>query len=111
MVTHGTDQTRRWYRAHLWNNGMADSIITVVLVTYDGRCDLIWYRNTKYLEPSFSRLQRGAGSAGALFGLAYYLLLSIGLGLAGAMQSLGLVLTLCGVAATICAFLLHTRNR
>lgn len=52
-----------------------------------------------------------AGSAGALFGLAYYLLLSIGLGLAGAMQSLGLVLTLCGVAATICAFLLHTRNR
>ncbi|MBY7968849.1 multidrug effflux MFS transporter [Vibrio fluvialis] len=52
-----------------------------------------------------------AGSAGALFGLAYYLLLSIGLGLAGAMQSLGLVLTLCGVAATICAFSLHTKNR
>ncbi|MGU3812845.1 multidrug effflux MFS transporter [Vibrio diabolicus] len=48
-----------------------------------------------------------SGSAGALFGLAYYLLLSVGLAVAGLMQSLGLVLSIFGIFAAICIVLLH----
>ncbi|MDM5116046.1 multidrug effflux MFS transporter [Aeromonas salmonicida] len=43
-----------------------------------------------------------AGSAGALFGLAYYLLLSLGLALAAALQDLGLLLLGCGLLAVLC---------
>lgn len=43
-----------------------------------------------------------AGAAGALFGLTYYLLLGIMLGLAGLLQQLGLVLTICALASLIC---------
>lgn len=42
-----------------------------------------------------------AGSAGALFGLAYYLLLSLGLALAAALQDLGLLLIGCGLLAML----------
>ncbi|MFB2862711.1 multidrug effflux MFS transporter [Aeromonas sp. MdU4] len=49
-----------------------------------------------------------AGSAGALFGLAYYLLLSIGLAIAGGLQSLGLVLSGCGVMALLCCLRFST---
>ncbi|GHY56353.1 MFS transporter [Vibrio cholerae] len=51
-----------------------------------------------------------AGSAGALFGLSYYLLLSVGLGIAGLLQSLGLVLSVCGVIAVICVIRLTAKN-
>ncbi|MGY3895048.1 multidrug effflux MFS transporter [Aeromonas enterica] len=44
-----------------------------------------------------------AGSAGALFGLAYYLLLSLGLALAAALQDLGLLLLGCGLLAVLCS--------
>ncbi|MDM5133259.1 multidrug effflux MFS transporter [Aeromonas piscicola] len=44
-----------------------------------------------------------AGSAGALFGLAYYLLLSLGLALAAALQDLGLLLFGCGLLAVLCS--------
>ena len=40
-----------------------------------------------------------AGSAGALFGLGYYLLLSLGLAVAASLQDLGLLLGGCGLLA------------
>ena len=43
-----------------------------------------------------------AGAAGALFGLSYYLLLSLGLALAGLAQQLGMVLTLAALLALAC---------
>lgn len=46
-----------------------------------------------------------AGSAGALFGLAYYLMLGAGLALAGLVQNLGLVLLLAaGLTNLLCLF-------
>ncbi|MGY3945041.1 multidrug effflux MFS transporter [Aeromonas tecta] len=45
-----------------------------------------------------------AGSAGALFGLAYYLLLSLGLAVAAAVQDLGLLLFGCGLLALLCGY-------
>ncbi|MCD1216698.1 multidrug effflux MFS transporter [Vibrio cholerae] len=51
-----------------------------------------------------------AGSAGALFGLSYYLLLSLGLGIAGLLQSLGLILTLCSILAVISTFMLTVKK-
>ena len=45
-----------------------------------------------------------AGSAGALFGLAYYLLLSLGLALAATLQDLGLLLIGCGLLAVLCGW-------
>jgi len=45
-----------------------------------------------------------AGSAGALFGLAYYLLLSLGLAVAAGLQDLGLLLTGCGLLALCCGW-------
>lgn len=44
-----------------------------------------------------------AGSAGALFGLAYYLLLSLGLAVAASLQDLGLLLASCGLLALLCS--------
>lgn len=44
-----------------------------------------------------------AGSAGALFGLAYYLLLSLGLALAAGLQDLGILLFGCGLLAVLCS--------
>src|SRR5690606_24319926 len=44
-----------------------------------------------------------AGSAGALFGLAYYLLLSLGLALAAGLQDLGMLLIGCGLLAVRCS--------
>jgi len=50
-----------------------------------------------------------AGSAGALFGLAYYLMLGAGLALAGLLQNLGLVLMLAaGLSGVLC--LLNIRS-
>jgi Bcr/CflA subfamily drug resistance transporter len=42
------------------------------------------------------------GSAGALFGLGYYLLLSLGLAVAAGLQDLGLLLSGCGLLALLC---------
>ncbi|MUK47936.1 multidrug effflux MFS transporter [Aliivibrio fischeri] len=42
-----------------------------------------------------------AGSAGALFGLMYYLMIGIGLSLAGAIQHLGIVLLICGIISSL----------
>lgn len=44
-----------------------------------------------------------AGAAGALFGLSYYLLLGMMLGVAGTVQQLGLVLSVCALLAWICS--------
>ena len=44
-----------------------------------------------------------AGSAGALFGLAYYLLLSLGLALAAGLQDLGILLFGCGLLTVLCS--------
>ncbi|MFE8731024.1 MFS transporter, partial [Aeromonas hydrophila] len=43
-----------------------------------------------------------AGSAGALFGLGYYLLLSLGLAVAAGLQDLGLLLSGCGLLVQLC---------
>lgn len=51
-----------------------------------------------------------AGSAGALFGLTYYLLLSIGLAIAGCLQSLGLVLSISALVCTICTLRLNFKS-
>ena len=45
-----------------------------------------------------------AGSAGALFGLGYYLLLSLGLAVAASLQDLGLLLGGCGLLAVCCCW-------
>ena len=45
-----------------------------------------------------------AGSAGALFGLGYYLLLSLGLAVAASLQDLGLLLASCGLLALCCCW-------
>ncbi len=44
-----------------------------------------------------------AGSAGALFGLGYYLLLSLGLAVAARLQDLGLLLSGCGLLVLLCS--------
>ncbi|MBC3615945.1 multidrug effflux MFS transporter [Vibrio metschnikovii] len=49
------------------------------------------------------------GSAGALLGLMYYLLIGGGLALAGIVQHLGLVLVICSIA-TICATFLRSHQ-
>ncbi|MGL6526719.1 MFS transporter [Aeromonas hydrophila] len=45
-----------------------------------------------------------AGSAGALFGLGYYLLLSLGLAVAASLQDLGLLLGSCGLLTLCCGW-------
>ena len=55
------------------------------------------------LSQALRRYREQAGAAGALFGLSYYLLLGMMLGLAGMMQQLGLVLTICAAMALLCS--------
>lgn len=55
------------------------------------------------LSQALSHYREQAGAAGALFGLVYYLLLGMMLGLAGIVQQLGLVLTACAVIACLCS--------
>ena len=55
------------------------------------------------LSQALSQYRSQAGAAGALFGLVYYLLLGMMLGLAGIVQQLGLVLTACAVVAWLCS--------
>lgn len=55
------------------------------------------------LSQALSHYREQAGAAGALFGLVYYLLLGMMLGLAGIVQQLGLVLTACAVTAWLCS--------
>ncbi|ROU12334.1 Bcr/CflA family efflux MFS transporter [Kluyvera ascorbata] len=55
------------------------------------------------LSQALSQYREQAGAAGALFGLVYYLLLGMMLGLAGIVQQLGLVLTACAVIACLCS--------
>ena len=55
------------------------------------------------LSQALSHYREQAGAAGALFGLVYYLLLGMMLGLAGIVQQLGLVLTVCAVTAWLCS--------
>lgn len=51
------------------------------------------------LSQALRHYREQAGAAGALFGLSYYLLLGLLLGLAGMVQQLGLVLTICALIA------------
>ncbi len=51
------------------------------------------------LSQALRHYREQAGAAGALFGLAYYLLLGLMLGAAGLAQQLGLVLAACALAA------------
>lgn len=51
------------------------------------------------LSQALSQYREQAGAAGALFGLVYYMLLGMMLGLASIVQQLGLVLTACAVTA------------
>lgn len=53
------------------------------------------------LSQALHRYREQAGAAGALFGLSYYLLLGMMLGLAGMVQQLGLVLTVCALMASL----------
>ena len=53
------------------------------------------------LSMALSDYKQQVGSAAALFGLIYYLLIGNGLGLAGAAQNLGLVLIACGVGTLV----------
>ncbi|MEO9383953.1 multidrug effflux MFS transporter [Chromobacterium phragmitis] len=54
------------------------------------------------LSQALRHYREQAGAAGALFGLSYYLLLSVMLGLAGLAQNLGLALSVCAAAALLC---------
>lgn len=51
------------------------------------------------LSQALHHYREQAGAAGALFGLSYYLLLGMLLGLAGMVQQLGLVLAVCALIA------------
>ena len=59
------------------------------------------------LSQALSQYREQAGAAGALFGLVYYMLLGMMLGLAGIVQQLGLVLTACAVTACFCSLSRH----
>lgn len=59
------------------------------------------------LSQALSQYREQAGAAGALFGLVYYMLLGMMLGLAGIVQQLGLVLTACAVTACFCILSRH----
>ncbi|MGF1749145.1 multidrug effflux MFS transporter [Vibrio cionasavignyae] len=52
-----------------------------------------------------------AGSAGALFGLSYYLMIGVGLALAGFVQHLGTVLIGCGVITIVIMVSTHKNER
>lgn len=54
------------------------------------------------LSQALCHYREQAGSAGALFGFHYYLLLSCMLALAGVAQNLGLVLGICAATAVLC---------
>lgn len=54
------------------------------------------------LSQALQKYREQAGSAGALFGLTYYLLLGLMLGMVSMIQQLGLVLTICAIAALLC---------
>lgn len=54
------------------------------------------------LSQALQHYREQAGSAGALFGLTYYLLLGFMLGAAALVQQLGLVLAVCALAAWLC---------
>ncbi|WP_343581502.1 multidrug effflux MFS transporter [Acinetobacter sp.] len=51
------------------------------------------------LSCALTDYRQNAGTAGAILGLTYYLLLSVMLAIAGAVQNLGLVLTVCAFIA------------
>lgn len=53
------------------------------------------------LSQALCHYREQAGAAGALFGLTYYLLLGIMLGVAGLVQQLGLVFTVCSLATLL----------
>lgn len=53
------------------------------------------------LSRSLCHYREQAGKAGSLFGLTYYLVLGCMLGLAGLVQQLGLVLTVCASLALL----------
>ncbi|EIS7448946.1 multidrug effflux MFS transporter [Citrobacter sp. FDAARGOS_156] len=55
------------------------------------------------LSQALHHYREQAGAAGALFGLCYYLLLGMMLGLAGIVQQLGLVLAICAFIAWLCS--------
>lgn len=55
------------------------------------------------LSQALSQYREQAGAAGALFGLVYYLLLGMMLGLSGIVQQLGLVLIASAVLACLCS--------
>ncbi|WP_455818889.1 multidrug effflux MFS transporter [Pseudomonas cerasi] len=55
------------------------------------------------LSQALHRYRQQAGAAGVLFGLTYYLLLAAMLGIAGLVQQLGLVFTVCALAALLCS--------
>ncbi|EHF5057993.1 multidrug effflux MFS transporter, partial [Enterobacter hormaechei] len=55
------------------------------------------------LSQALHRYREQTGAAGALFGLSYYLLLGMMLGLAGMVQQLGLVLTICAAMSLLCS--------
>ena len=52
-----------------------------------------------------------AGSAGALFGLSYYLMIGVGLAVAGYIQHLGIVLMGCGVIAIVIMVIAYQKER
>lgn len=58
------------------------------------------------LSHALQKYRNEAGSAAALFGLSYYLILSMLLGIAGLIQHLGIVLTLLALLAWLCQTLL-----
>ncbi|MGR5500556.1 multidrug effflux MFS transporter [Vibrio sp. DNB22_10_4] len=53
------------------------------------------------LSTALTEYKQQAGSAGALLGLMYYLMIGAGLGLAGAIQNLGVVLLACSAVALL----------
>lgn len=59
------------------------------------------------LAHALAQYKEVAGSAGAVFGLLYYLLLGAGLAITGVLNNLGLVLMLSAVIILVCTVQLH----
>lgn len=83
---------------------VGESGFALVPVAHDGGCRGLWYRHSQCAQSGLADLSGGGRQCGcALFGLAYYLLLSLGLALAAGLQDLGMLLFGCGLLAVLCS--------
>lgn len=83
---------------------MGQSDFALVPAAHDGGGSGVRAGDPHVLSQALLAYREVAGSAGALFGLGYYLLLSLGLAVAASLQDLGLLLGGCGLLALCCGW-------